>query len=92
MCYNKQAELVGLVFATAFTADVPSVDLSLFFSFFQTLFSFLSLAKSMEDNDMTNSMLVGSGARSGPNCWGNSSNTFQALCRFDTCPFHFETV
>ena len=41
---------------------------------------------------MTNSMLVGSGARSDPNCWGNLSNTFQALCRFDTCPFHFETA
>lgn len=73
-------------------ADVPSVDLSLYFCFLQTLFSFLSLIKSMEDKDMPNSMLVGSGARSGPNCWGNLSGTFQALCRFDTCPFHFETA
>ena len=80
------------MFATVFIAGVPSVDLSLLLSFLQTLFSFLSLIKLMEDNDMTNSMLVGSGARSGPNCWGNLSNTFQALCRFDTCPFHLETA
>lgn len=58
------------MFATALIAGVPGVDLSLLFSFLQTLFSFLSLISSMEDNDMTNSMLVGSGARSGPNCWG----------------------
>lgn len=80
------------MFATALIADVPSVDLSLLLSFLQTLFSFISLIKSMEDNHMTNSKLVGSGARSGPNFWGNLSGTFQALCRFDTCPFHFETA
>ena len=65
---------VGIFFVTTFIVGIHYMNLPLLLDIIQTLISFLEFGLAIkEDKSMTKtSVMVGSGARSGPNCSVNS--------------------